>query len=129
MIISILLFLQTFISYSDSGTKNYNQVKEWIAINFNDANKVTQLDTKELIIVKGNFVVNYKYITNQSRRVSFMLRIEIKDSTYNATISNLVAMNPNVTAERLKEIDDKISRKTLEAIEIESKVTLSSLKK
>ena len=125
----IVTIATNHVSYKDTGEKNYNQVKEWIAVSFTDANKVIELDTPEKIIIKGNFVINYKYVTNFKRRVNFSMVILIKDSTYQATIQNMIVQNPVYPLDSYEKLNDPVSKKIVSACQVEAQLLLYSLKK
>lgn len=78
----------------------YNGAKLWIAENFRSAKSVIDLENKEdgLIIAKGNI----KYpcddfdcrLRKSQWRVSFTMRIDVKEQRFKLTFSNLILARP-----------------------------------
>lgn len=88
----------TEIVKADSLTKTeiYNKLTEWISLNYKSANDVIQLDRKDKIIVKGNFVFNYNYGKSLSQmRVTNLLMFSIKDNRYKIDLNPTDIYNPD----------------------------------
>ncbi len=58
-------YSETYDAPEKNKDKLYNKLKEWIALNYNSAKNVIQLDSKEKIIVKGNFSYFSKAFNNE----------------------------------------------------------------
>ncbi|WP_228853279.1 DUF4468 domain-containing protein [Aegicerativicinus sediminis] len=65
----------------------YNSVKKWIAVNFNDANNVIKMDSKDQIIVKGLTSIQNK----GEVKVDFTLDIAFKEGRYKLEMYDLDA--------------------------------------
>ena len=61
----------------------YQKVNEWVALNYNSAKDVIQLNTEDKVIVKGNFLVNFS-VGNlvASYRIHNTLTFSIRDNKY-----------------------------------------------
>lgn len=61
----------------------YQKVNEWVALNYNSAQDVIQLNTEDKVIVKGNFSINFnveKYVFKY--RIHNTIAFSIRDSKY-----------------------------------------------
>jgi Domain of unknown function (DUF4468) with TBP-like fold len=99
----------TEIVKADSLTKTeiYNKLKEWISLNYKSANDVIQLDTKDKLIVKGNFVLEYvQSNTLLNMRVTNVLLLSIKDNRYKIDLTPTEIYNPDYPS--VKAGEDKI---------------------
>jgi len=78
-------FFREILENDFSKDENYNKVKSYIAINYKSLKDVIQLDTKDQIIVKGNFNISHTMTTHT---IHHTLTIDIKDKkiriTYNS---------------------------------------------
>ena len=61
----------------------YQKVNEWVALNYNSAKDVIQLNTEDKVIVKGNFTINFK-VTKYvfTYRIHNTLTFSIRDNKY-----------------------------------------------
>jgi len=61
----------------------YQKIREWISINYKSSKDVLQLDSKEKIITKGNFVMDFLAVKNIVKyRISTTMIFSIKDSKF-----------------------------------------------
>ena len=61
----------------------YQKVNEWVALNYNSAQDVIQLNTEDKVIVKGNFTINFKvqkYVFTY--RIHNSIVFSIRDNKY-----------------------------------------------
>jgi len=70
----------------------FNKAKEWIALNYNSANDVIQLEDKDnhKLICKGNFKINYMFMP---RLINHTLIIEAKTNKYRITYTQFSIQN------------------------------------
>lgn len=91
---SLCILAQNQISYNKVIAKDgllkedlYNSVKLWVAVNFNCANKVVQLDSKEdgILIIKGS--LPYEFSSNMTDyvmngHIDYTLKIQVRDERF-----------------------------------------------
>lgn len=90
-------------------TEIYNNLKEWISLNYKSANDVIQLDTESKIIVKGNFVFSYTHgKTLLNMRVSNILMFSIKDNRYKIDLTPTDMYNPDYPHSKNSPFKDRV---------------------
>ncbi|WP_340074486.1 DUF4468 domain-containing protein [Leptobacterium sp. I13] len=95
-------FIKVYTVADTSKKAIYQKCKEWVAINFKDSNSVIKLDTKDKILVKGLFDINY--ISNGypiTSNVDFVMSVSFKDGRYKLQMDNFIIVN-NVNGQIVK---------------------------
>lgn len=81
----------------------YDQTKIWIAENFRSAKAVLEYENKETGTIIGNGTMSYPCsglgcLAKADWKTHFTMRVDIKDSKYRATFSNLRLWTPATTS-------------------------------
>ena len=78
-------------------TEIYNGIKQWVALNFRNANAVIQMDDPGqcMLIAKGNFEYEYGNFTMAAYTgwVNFTLKFQAKDGRFKVTMTDFIHEN------------------------------------
>lgn len=111
----------------------YTNLRVWFSESFKNSSEVIKMDDKDLgiIIGNGNLVLNPGKNLFFEHRLGFTLKVEIKDSRFKATISNLGYYDTNIIGQ-LNPIEvifkkDPPNKETKKRLKVKTKRKVSSI--